>query len=218
MKVAIGNNKKLGKKAATVSRPVGKTCPSSCQFLHNGCYAEKTERIYPNTKTFAQQNLVTERNKIRAILINALQKGLIIRVHERGDWFVDGKLDMDYINDWLWACKSVMKSHGELPSMWFYTHIYLKTLLKFTPYMSVYASVHNESDYNEAKSKGFELFAWASEVRKPHHKSKDKTVPKKLNILGQDTQVCPNQINDKIDCQTCRWCVDGKDDIVFLKH
>ena len=43
MKVANGNDK-LGKGCLVVSRPVGDTCPSSCDFLGNGCYAEQTEK------------------------------------------------------------------------------------------------------------------------------------------------------------------------------
>ena len=47
MKVANGNDK-LGKGCLVVSRPVGDTCPSTCEFLGNGCYAEQTEKMYPN--------------------------------------------------------------------------------------------------------------------------------------------------------------------------
>ena len=47
MKTANGNDK-LGKEnCIVVSRPVGDTCPSDCDFLGNGCYAEDLENIYP---------------------------------------------------------------------------------------------------------------------------------------------------------------------------
>jgi hypothetical protein len=66
MKVANGNDK-LGKGCLVVSRPVGDTCPSSCAFLGNGCYAENTEKIYPGVRPAGMQNLITERGRVRAI-------------------------------------------------------------------------------------------------------------------------------------------------------
>jgi hypothetical protein len=44
MKTADGNDK-LGKGCIVVSRPVGDTCPSDCDYLNNGCYAEHTEKM-----------------------------------------------------------------------------------------------------------------------------------------------------------------------------
>ena len=70
MKTAKGNDK-LGKEnCIVVSRPVGDTCPPSCEFLGNGCYAEQLEKIYPGVRPAGMQNLITEKNKIRAMLIN----------------------------------------------------------------------------------------------------------------------------------------------------
>lgn len=57
--VAFGTNSKLGKTAASISRPVGPTCPQNCPFMtgvrSDGtkipkgmlCYADKLEHRYP---------------------------------------------------------------------------------------------------------------------------------------------------------------------------
>ena len=68
MKFANGNDK-LGKGCIVVSRPVGDTCPPTCDFLGNGCYAEQLEKIYPGVRPAGMQNLITDKNRIRAMLI-----------------------------------------------------------------------------------------------------------------------------------------------------
>ena len=98
MKTAKGNDK-LGKEnCIVVSRPVGDTCPPTCDFLGNGCYAEQLEKIYPGVRPAGMQNLITEKNKIRAMLVNAEKKGHDLRWHERGDFYKNGsELDIEYL-------------------------------------------------------------------------------------------------------------------------
>ena len=99
MKVAENGNDKLGKNCFVVSRPVGDTCPSTCMFVGNGCYAGATERQYKNAREAAFSNVITEIGRIRSMIINAIKKGKSIRFHERGDWFLDGKLDEKYLDN-----------------------------------------------------------------------------------------------------------------------
>ena len=162
MKTAKGNDK-LGKEnCIVVSRPVGDTCPPTCDFLGNGCYAEQLEKIYPGVRPAGMQNLITEKNKIRAMLVNAEKKGNDLRWHERGDFYKDGnKLDIEYIDNILWACRSILQEGGKLPKMWAYTHIYDPKLSRILgKYITMYASVHNHDDVKRAKAAGFTLFAW----------------------------------------------------------
>ena len=107
MKYAEGNDK-LGKGCFVVSRPVGDTCPPDCDYLNNGCYAEATENQYKNARVAGFANVITEKNKIRSMIIEAKRKNKSIRWQERGDWFLNGELDLEYVANVTWACESIL--------------------------------------------------------------------------------------------------------------
>ena len=73
IKVSNGNSK-LGDNCLVISRPVGDTCPSSCDFLHNGCYAEQTEKMYKNSRLAAMVNLNMRKEDIFDMLLDAKSK------------------------------------------------------------------------------------------------------------------------------------------------
>lgn len=234
MKTADGNDK-LGKNCIVVSRPVGDTCPSSCAFLGAGCYAEQTEKMYPNVRPASFQNIITEENRIRSMMVDAQKRGKSIRWHERGDWFLNGKLDTAYVNNVIQACESIVKSGGILPAMWFYTHIYDKRLVALSKYMSVYASVHNAADMKKAKKAGFELFAWCDSDKKfaakrPKQKAKKlawkASLPKLHIIEGEKFITCPEirkgrefvTCSGTKDSVACNMCIHGKANVLFPCH
>lgn len=234
MKVANGNDK-LGKGCLVVSRPVGDTCPSDCDYLGNGCYAEGSEKIYPGVRPAAMQNLVTEKNRIRAMILDAIRQGKSIRWHERGDWFLDGKLDMDYLNNVIWACDSILAEGKLLPDMWFYTHIYDPRLSMMDKYMAVYASIHDANDKAEAVAAGFKLFAWCDSDEKiapkrPRNKAKADAwraaLPKLVVIDDTKYIVCPEIRRGRgvVTCTptkgsvTCDLCVRGLGNVLFPSH
>ena len=234
MKVAKGNGK-LGKGCFSVSRPVGDTCPDSCVYLHNSCYAEKTEKQYPSVRPAGMQNLITEKNKIRSMILDAIKNSLSIRWHERGDWFRDGSLDTEYVDNVTWACESILADGLDLPDMWFYTHIYDNRLVKMEKYMAVYASVHNADDKALAVAAGFKLFAWCDSDEKitpkrPHHMKGAglwrKSLPK-LVIIDNDKYVtCPEIRRGRgvVTCTptegsvACNMCVKGLANVLFPSH
>lgn len=234
MKVANGNDK-LGKGCLVVSRPVGDTCPKSCAFLGNGCYAEQTEKMYPNVRPAGFQNLITERGRIRAMILDAIRQGKSIRWHERGDWFKDDNLDMEYIENVEWACESIVADGTKLPDMWFYTHIYNGRLVQLSKYMNVYASIHNADDYKSAKSAGFTKFAWCDSDQKiapkrPRSKAKAdawrKALPKLVVLEGEKYVTCPEIRRGRgvVTCTptkgsvSCDLCVRGLANVLFPSH
>lgn len=238
MKAADGNGK-LGN-CVVVSRPVGDTCPGAdsdypCEFLNNGCYAEATERQYKNAREAGFHNIVTEKNRIRAMIVDAERRGKSIRWHERGDWFLNGKIDTDYIGNVRWACQSILDNGGRLPRMWFYTHIYDSIVAGLSDYMMVYASVHNAEDMQTAKAAGFQLFAWCDSDKKiapkrPKHKAKADvwraSLPKLVILEGERFVVCPEirRGRSEITCTgtkdsvACNMCVRGLANVLFPAH
>lgn len=206
-------NEKLGN-TLVISRPVGTSCPNTCPFLGNGCYAEHTEKQYKATRPFAMANLVVSESEIRSLIDNAVASNKAVRIHERGDFCRDNKLDLPYIKAWIQA----IKSSSKLPHIYTYTHKLVKTLAKLP--ISVYASVHNERDIIVAQQAGFKLFAYCSEIQRSKRHS-NRHIPTFINlpIIGR-TLVCPEQRlgRKKITCDKCRWCIEGKDNVMFLKH
>lgn len=236
MKIAEGNDK-LGKNCFVVSRPVGDTCPSSCAFLNNGCYAEATERQYTNARVAGFANVITERGRIRSMILEAQRKGKSIRFMERGDWFKNGQLDIEFLENVEWACESIVSSGGSLPKMWFYTHIYDSRIpSKLSKYFSIFASIHNLEDMQKAKDNGFVKFAWCDSdqkiaTKRPRSKTKleqwRKELPK-LVVLGEEKFiVCPEirKGRNNITCTgtknttACRMCLDSnKPNVLFPCH
>ena len=234
MKVANGNDK-LGKGCLVVSRPVGDTCPPTCVYLGDGCYAEQTEKMYPNVRPAGMMNLITEKNRIRAMILEAIRKEKSIRWHERGDWFLNGELDLDYVENVTWACESILADGISLPDMWFYTHIYDSRLVSFEKYMNVYASVHNNDDMIAAMAQGFKLFAWCDsdeKIAKKRPKRKAaaevwrKSLPKLVVLNDVKFITCPEIRRGRgvVTCTPtegsvdCNLCVKGLANVLFPSH
>lgn len=236
MKCSNGNDK-LGKEyCLVVSRPVGDTCPPTCDFLGNGCYAEQTEAMYPGVRPAGMQNLVTEKNRIRSMLVEAERKSKDLRWHERGDFFKDGSLDMDYVGNIVWACESILAAGGKLPAMWAYTHIYDSRLPSMLgQYITLYASVHNDDDMQTAKDAGFKLFAWCDSDQKiapkrPRSKAKANawrnSLPKLVVLGGEKFVTCPEIRRGRgvVTCTKtknsvhCNLCVAGLANVLFPSH
>jgi len=234
MKTAEGNDK-LGKGCIVVSRPVGDTCPPDCDYLDNGCYAEQTEKQYKNARVAGFANVITEKHKIRAMILDAKKRKKSIRWHERGDWFLNGELDLDYVANVTWACESILADGDSLPDMWFYTHIYDSRLVSLEKYMNVYASVHDDNDMGEALAQGFKLFAWCDSdmkiaPKRPKSKAKAdawrKSLPKLVVLNGSKFVVCPEirRGRAEITCTgtkdsiSCDLCVRGLANVLFPAH
>lgn len=231
-------NEKLGDGCLVVSRAVGDTCPPSCDFLGNGCYAENTENIFKNSRAVGLRNMITEKNLIRAMIVEAIKKEVAIRWHERGDFFKNGELDMEYVGNIVWACESLLSEGKELPEMWVYSHIYDSRIVNhLSKYMVVYASVHN-SDHKEAASNaGFKYFAWCDtdnvySPKKPRGKAKveawRKALPKLAIIDNERYITCPEMRRGRQaggvtctgtkDSVECNLCVKGLANVLFLNH
>jgi len=234
MKTADGNDK-LGKGCIVVSRPVGDTCPPDCDYLGNGCYAEATENQYKNARTAGFANVITEKNKIRAMILEAKRREKSIRWHERGDWFLNGELDLDYVANVTWACESILADGTSLPDMWFYTHIYDDRLVSLEKYMNVYASVHNNEDMGAALAQGFKLFAWCDsdeKIAKKRPKRKAaaevwrKSLPKLVVLNDTKFITCPEIRRGRgvVTCTPtegsvdCNLCVKGLANVLFPSH
>ncbi len=221
-------NEKLGSGCFVVSRPVGDTCPSSCSFLGNGCYAEFTEKRFPSARNKGLRNVITEAGKIRSLLIEAVRQGKSIRWHERGDFGLDNSIDMEYIENIEEACLSLLKEDKPLPKMWVYTHFYdSRIITRLSSFITIYASVHDAADMAAAKAAGFEHFAWCDTDGKFPKKGKKPAAdaPKLVILNGERFVTCPEMRKGRNsvtctgtkDTVACNMCTRGNN-VLFLQH
>jgi hypothetical protein len=228
-------NEKLGDGCLVVSRAVGDTCPPSCDFLGDGCYAEATENLFKNSRAVGLRNIITDKNLIRVMILEAIKKNVAIRYHERGDFMKNNELDIEYVQNIVWACESILADGDSLPDMWFYTHIYDARLVSLEKYMNVYASVHDDNDMGEALAQGFKLFAWCDSdmkiaPKRPKSKAKAEAwrqaLPKLVVLNATKFVVCPEirRGRSEITCTgtkdsiSCDLCVRGLANVLFPAH
>jgi hypothetical protein len=180
-------------------------------------------------------NLITERGRIRSMILDAIRQGKSIRWHERGDWFKSGELDTEYVENVTWACESILADGNSLPDMWFYTHIYDSRLVAMEKYMNVYASIHNATDKSAAVAAGFKLFAWCDsdeQIAKKRPKRKAaaevwrNSLPKLVVIDDTKYVVCPEIRRGRgvVTCTptkgsvACNMCPKGLANVLFPSH
>lgn len=216
MKVIEDGNSKVGKSVFVVSRPVGLTCPSDCFFLHNGCYAERTENQYKKTRKSAEANIVITADEVEGAVRYAYAQKKSVRIGERGDWGLNGEVDENYIAAWYDGVSRVRLK----PFIFTYTHFYDARIAKLQEVgITIYASVHDTEDVETAKAAGFRLFAFATTIKKKLGGSRDVARYIELPVLGR-TLVCPEQRlgRDRVTCDRCKVCIEGKQNVAFLKH
>lgn len=216
MKVIQDGNEKLGKSVFVISRPVGLTCPQDCFFLNNGCYAQRTENQYKQTRISAQSNVVITADEVEGTVRYAWSQKKSIRILERGDWGLNGEIDEKFVQAWYDGTSRVRLK----PFIFAYTHFYDARIAKLSEVgITVYASVHNANDVETAKKAGFTRFAFATEIKKTRGGSHDVARYIELPVLGR-TLVCPEQRlgRDRVTCDTCKVCIEGKQNVAFLRH
>lgn len=214
-------NAKLGKSISTFSRSYDSSCPSTCEHLANGCYAERIERLFPSAKkSYAANTKIKDWQKIRSFLLEAKRKGNAVRWHVSGDFMMTTKddrkvLDVKYINAITQAYQSLIKDKIVPPQSFAFTHVYRKEVAKLQKYIKLYASVQTTSDHKLAKKAKFKLFAWTSDLVKG--KDKNKTF---VTESGTTAVTCFEQLGVKKSCDSCKFCFSPtvQLDVAFMRH
>lgn len=231
MKFASKGNSKVGSKCVVTSRAVGDSCPSSCEFLDNGCYAQHTERQYPRVRPAWVENLIQPWNQIRSMLLFALKNEKDVRLHAAGDFFLNGKLDTVYLANLTRAITSLRDEGKSVPRIWTYTHVYMKEIADLVKYgVNVYASVHNAKDMADARKAGFTKFAYVDTAHRftsKKRKGGSPKAPKYVTFNRKRFLVCPEQRlgRGRVTCTggngstACLWCVKSSgQNVAFIEH
>ena len=194
MAFETSQNAKIGRTSATYATQA--SCPRSCPFFGNGCYAEvafcgiTTRRLnaYASTLDLSPEDIADA----EAREIAALTGKLPLRVHVVGDCRTNGAASTIGA-----AMVAHTAKHGQFA--WTYTHAWRDVARESWHGASVLASVETADDARAAGARGYATAIVVSE-----HPSN-----KVYDLDGVKVLPCPGEVNDAVTCATCGLC--GKD-------
>lgn len=190
----VGNrNKKTG--CFGTYRPVDDTCPDTCPFLNNGCYAQGGNVNLHQMR--ASSDLRNSLNSAALALSLGAVKGEIVRLHVSGDFIVrnggEKEVDTDYIFGLVEICEALDAAGFDGTFGYTYTHIPKD---KFEPYAAVlsgYISVMFSDHFGAGGA-----IVWPHNDRDSVREKTDAKV-----------YMCPNQRTDgRVKCIDCGLCFD----------
>lgn len=225
--LSVGNNRKLGPRVASISRPVGPSCPPACPFLTGQmpdgseipkdelCYAESIQVRYPSVRKSWESNYHRDpeaRARWRVEMANRIVKArskrrpvVAVRIHVGGDFLRAGALDRDYLADLLRVLRDVRERCGDGCAYWFYTHAW-RELAPHVAYLrrldvQCFASVHSASEARDALALGYRLAIDPGKRISPE-------TPSTSTWNGLKVLTCPEQRKgaDAVTCTTCGYC------------
>ena len=195
--VETSTNAKLGPVSATYASQA--SCPLSCPWLGNGCYAERgpvgfqTRRL---NRSAVRSALRIAEAEARAI--DALTGDRLLRLHVVGDARTDAAARV------LAAAARRYSSRGNVPrrgrKVWGYTHAWRTVSRKsWGECISILASVETVRDAWHAMAQGYAAAIVVSTFER------ETAYP----IDGTTVVPCPNQTRE-VTCWECGLCRDDK--------
>lgn len=188
--VESSGNTKTGKVSATYVTQA--SCPSTCSFRNNGCYAESGKMAFVSRRL----NVSTEDNltviaQAEADAIRGLTGKLPLRVHVVGDCSADASARI--------VSQAMLdhESKHDQPA-WTYTHAWRNVSRESWSAASVQASCESPSDEADARAAGYATVRVVAEFEA------DKLY---TSADGSKILPCPQQTGKSADCASCRLCM-----------
>jgi len=202
-------NKKTG--TFSTMRKVGATCPVSCQYLNNGCYAQGGNVGIHEKR--AESASFSSALAATIAIVCGVKFGKMARLHVSGDFLLYGtdEIDAEYIYFISSVCKFLDMKGYNGPYCWTYTHI-------------------NKKDIKDVLSRYLDLQTdmvclWSDEVEPGGTIVYDFDEVGKLRAEHPDLTFvkCLNQTTGgRVDCTECGLCMDSPHTkgrvIVFNPH
>lgn len=178
-------------------RPVGPTCPTSCQFLGNGCYAQRGR-----TALAAGRGSATVDPSVAAAVVAlsvAARTGGAARLHVSGDFGSGGAVDHGYVHAVAEAAELIRARAGRTDAIgWSYTHFGAGPWVELLRDAGVMVRA---SDRMTGPAGGAIVVGSKAEGR------------------AQGAAVCPAQLRAGYTCAECRLCWTRPDvTIAFIRH
>ncbi len=172
------SNAKTGPLAVTYRTQ--ESCPTTCAFFENGCYARG--RIFGIARKFGRDDL----NKIHE-LATTLDPGQGLRLNVSGDFLTDaGDLDQEYVD----VVNALVRARPDVRVI-AYTHAW-RTLDPSSFAFGVNASCETTADVAEARKKG-----WGTVM---------VDGPEGEIVAGTRVVRCPAEYRDDTTCASCMLC------------
>ncbi len=193
--VEISKNDKIGRASATMQSQA--TCPSTCVFRDNGCYAETglqamhTRRL--NASTIVDVDVIAD---MHADAIRGLSGRRPLRIDVVGDCRTDYAASV--VSE---AARAYSAHHGQ--PTWTYTHAWRDVVRESWGDVSVLASCETADDLTRAKAAGY-----ATAVVYDNGSAAPSV---KAFAMGDHKVIpCPEQASKKgLTCTDCRLCIDA---------
>ena len=202
-----GSNHKLGK-GVPVSTSSKRTCPLTCAYLNNGCYAESGPLNLHQLKVTSGERGTDWAGFLASI--EALPAGQFWRHNQSGDLYQPGnaigRKMLEQLVDANRGKKGYTYSHHKR------TPLVIQAFKTATAQgFTVNASCESETEADAAMADGLRavFVAPSTETRKQW-----------TTAGGNRAVVCPAQRMEGMDCNTCRLCHARPNNIavVFLAH
>jgi len=189
-----------------------KSCPNTCPFYNNGCYAEYGPMYWAVTSkvnSTGASSTTTELAKDEAALIDELPADRPLRLHVVGDCSTRTAAKIVSAASDRYRRRTNGK-HG----VWTYTHAWRNVPRKSWAGVSVLASCENTDQAKEAMESGYPAAVVVGEFQKTtaYEENGVKLVP------------CPQQTGKSESCLSCGLCtrgtamLDRKVAIAFIPH
>lgn len=190
--VERSGNRKIGDCSATSASQV--TCPSTCPYQNNGCYAEYGLQGIVTRRLNAAPTDALSEARDEASKIRKLSGKRPLRLHVVGDCSSDG------------ASKTVADAAAEYHTkhgmpVWTYTHAWRDVKRRSWGSVSVLASTESYGDANRAMRRGY-----AASIVLPNL-PQDGRAFRHQNVL---VIPCPQQTGKSASCDKCRLCFDDQ--------
>jgi hypothetical protein len=202
--IMSSQDRKLSKHGMAAVYAGRQTCPETCPFKGNKCYAEKGNVRF----TFDRLTNKDEYGVSFSALIDEIRTKVFnttMRLLVSGDLpTANGKIDVPLLT----KMAGVLKKNKVI--VWGYTHWWDDEAIAAinTPNLIIHKSVHELDDAVDAFNKGIPV-AIAMDDPKPLFEYK-----------GVKFRKCWNQSDKSVTCQQCGWCFDPDKDFViaFKEH
>lgn len=219
------SNKKTGDVIQSYSSRV--TCPDSCKFKKNGCYADgyHTARQWDRCDNPADARYVTNGEHLaiglKAAVFDKLRRNptrnkVLFRHNIAGDIAIEGtsNIDADRVDTIAKAIADTNETVGNVLQGYTYTHCTI--------------DLNASNIIHEVASRGFLINASCETVQEVKHaKSFDinaviasidpKETARELKAMGMHGVQCPAQTKDGVSCDSCRLCARNRDVVVIFK-
>lgn len=205
------------------------TCPTSCAFRNNGCYAEgtHTKMVWDRCEDKQDKRYVISGEHLKLVLLegafnklrrNPTRDSILFRHNVAGDIAIEGTdiIDVNRVNTIAGAIEESNKIVGGIIKGYTYTHCEINL---------------NESDIiHDAAKRGFLINASCETVEEARHAKalginaviasvNPKETEKELKAIGLYGAQCPAQVKEGMDCNRCQLCAKNrKVVIIFAVH